>query len=84
MLTLWAAMVGKLGEVKDQRRIMGEEQKVTVNLLRGVVPPNHSDEGLRGLSGKSLIRPESVPKYLEGNFDDVRERLPILFGREES
>ena len=33
----------------------------------------HTDEGLRGLSGESSIRPESVQKYLESKFGDALE-----------
>jgi len=37
------------------------------------VPAKHTDEGLRALSGKSAIRPESVQKYLESKFGDALE-----------
>ena len=58
-------------EVKEQRRKMRKEETVTVDLLHRAVPAKHTDEGLRALSGESLIRPESVQKRLEGKFGDA-------------
>ena len=59
------------GEVKEQRRKMRTEETVTVDLSNRAVPAKHTDEGLRALSGESLIRPESVQKYLESKFGDA-------------
>ncbi len=58
-------------EVKEQRRKMGKEETVTIDLLHRSVPAKHTDEGLRALSGDSPIRPECVQKYLEGMFGDA-------------
>jgi hypothetical protein len=60
-------------EVKEQRRKMRKEEKVTVDLLHRAVPVKHTDEGLRALSGESLIHPQSVQKYLESKFGDALE-----------
>lgn len=60
-------------EVKDQRRRMGKEEIVTVDLLHRAVPAKYTDEGLRALSGETPIRPESVSRYLEGKFGDALE-----------
>jgi hypothetical protein len=60
-------------EVKEQRRKMRKEETLTIDLLHRAVPAKHTDEGLRALSGDSLIRPESVQKYLEGKFGDALE-----------
>jgi len=61
------------GEVKEQRRKMRKEERVTIDLLHRAVPAKHTDEGLRALSGESPIRPESVQKYLESKFGDALE-----------
>jgi hypothetical protein len=58
-------------EVKEQRRKMRKEETVTVDLLHRAVPAKHTDEGLRALSGESLIHPASVQKYLESKFGDA-------------
>jgi hypothetical protein len=42
-------------EIKEQRRKMRKEETVTVDLLRRALPPKHTDEGLRALSGESPI-----------------------------
>jgi hypothetical protein len=60
-------------EVKEQRRKMRKDETVTVDLLHQAVPAKHTDEGLRALSGVSLIDPESLRKYLEGKFGDALE-----------
>ena len=60
-------------EVKEQRRKRRKEETVTIDLLHRAVPAKHTDEGLRALSGESLIRPESVQKYLESKFGDGLE-----------
>jgi hypothetical protein len=60
-------------EVKEQRRKMRKEEKVTIDLLHRAMPAKYTDEGLRALSGESPIRPESVQKYLEGKFGDALE-----------
>lgn len=44
-----------------------------VDRLHRAMPVKHTDEGLRGLSGISPIRPESVQKYLEGKLGDALE-----------
>jgi hypothetical protein len=59
------------GEVKEQRQKLRKDETVTVDLLHRAVPAKHTDEGLRALSGESLIHPESVQKYLEGKFGDA-------------
>jgi len=73
VLTLWAAVVGRFWEVKEQRRKMRKEETVTIDLLHRAVPSKHTDEGLRALSGESPIHPESVQKYLESKFGDALE-----------
>ena len=60
-------------EIQEQRRKMGKEEKVTVDLLHRAVPAKHTNEGLRALSGESRIRPESVPKYQEDKLGDALE-----------
>ena len=60
-------------EGKEKRRKMRKEETVTIDLLHRVVLAKHTDEGLRALSGESLIRPESVQEYLEGKFGDSLE-----------
>jgi hypothetical protein len=62
-------------EVKEKRRKMRKEETVTVDLLHRAVPAKHTEEGLRALSGKTPIRPESVQKYLEGKFGDAMEDI---------
>ena len=62
-------------EVKEQRRKMRKEKTVTIDLLHRAVPAKHTDEGLRVLSGDSLIRPENVQKYLESKFGDALEEV---------
>jgi hypothetical protein len=52
---------------------MRKEETVTVDLLHHAVPPKHTVEGLRALSGESPIRPESVQKYLVSKFGDALE-----------
>jgi len=75
VLTLWAAVVGKVLEVKEQRQKMRREETVTIDLLHRVVPAKHTDEGLRALSGESPIRPDSVQKYLESKFGDALDEV---------
>jgi hypothetical protein len=59
---------------------MRKEETVTVDLLHRAVPPKHTVEGLRALSGETRIRPESVQKYPEGKFGDAFEDVsnPML------
>jgi len=52
---------------------MRKDETVTIDLLHRAVPVRYTDEGLRGLSGRSPIHPESVQKYLEGKFGDGQE-----------
>ena len=62
-------------EIQEQRRKMGKEEKVTVDLLHRAVPAKHTNEGLRALSGESPIHPQSVQKYLESKFGDALEEV---------
>jgi hypothetical protein len=73
VLTLWAAVVGKVWEVKEQRRKMRKEETVTIELLYHAVPAKHTDEGLLALSGENPMPPESVQKYLKNKFGDSLE-----------
>jgi hypothetical protein len=46
-------------EVKEQRRKMRKEERVSIDLLHRAVPAKRTDDGLRALSGESPIRPET-------------------------
>jgi hypothetical protein len=43
VLTLWAAVVGKFWEVKEQRRKMRKEETVTFNLVHHAVLAKYAD-----------------------------------------
>ena len=60
-------------EVKEQRRKMREEGTVPVDLVHRAVTVKQTDEGLRGLSGESVLDPKSVQKYLESKFGEALE-----------
>jgi hypothetical protein len=64
----WGSVQPTPKEVKGQRRKMGREETVTVDLLHRAVPAKHTDERLRALSGESPIRPESMQKCPEIKF----------------
>jgi hypothetical protein len=73
------------GEVREKRREMRKEETVTIDLLHRAVPAKHTDDGLRALSGESLIHPESVHKYLEGKFGDALEEVSeVMLGLAKS
>jgi hypothetical protein len=82
VLRLWAVVVGKVWEVKEQRRKMRKDETVDIYLLHRAGPARYTDEGLGALSGESPIRPESVQKYLESKFgdalEDVSNAMPYL------
>jgi len=62
-------------EIQEQRRKMGKEERVTVDLLHRAVPAKHTNGGLRALSGESPIHPQSLQKYLESKFGDALEEV---------
>ena len=61
--------------VREQRQRMRRDDVVTVDLLHRAVAARHTEEGLRALSDRRPIPPESVQKYLESKFGDTLDEV---------
>ncbi len=97
-LTLGKAVAGQTAAAKGKRlglvheRPRDEKEKISerreamgatrVSLMGRTIPCMVTEEGLRALSGTSMVDPDSVRRYLRGKFKDrlseVQEKLSAL------